>query len=265
MDAPLGYTSVLPESASSAEDSVYAMASAMEKHQGSFNDDKSAEVKLSSSPYFRVRRPRSQALSQYTSGPFTSAVSESSPTSDASANNWASNVFMRHGGTEQKAQTSPAVQLHSDVKAREQQLSSYGQVSDTSGVHYGQSAAVREGPAMHDQRAWGWAVEALQHHRDQVQRAKFTNKLAPRAQAPAMAAAPAYPAQLDTKLQRMYKLRAARAAMMDVHRTTQQGESHDFAQDQHKAQLREQEVGPATLSAPAVCNRALFEIDGDSR
>ena len=242
MKAPSGYTSVLPESSGSAEDSAYAMASAMENHQvqGSFHDDKSAGVELSSSPISRFRRPKSQALAQYTLGPFTSAVSESSPTSDAAANNWASAVFMRHGGSEEKAQRS-LVQLHSDVKAREQQLSSYGQATETSKVHLGQSAAVREGPAKHDQRAWGWAVDALEHHRDQVQRAKFIGKLASTAAEPAVAAAPA---QLDTKLQRMYKLRAARAAMMDVHETTQQGESHDFAKDQEKAQLREAEVRP---------------------
>jgi hypothetical protein len=195
---------------------------------------------------------------QYKSGPFTTAVSESSPTSDAAANNWASTVFMRHGSAGEKIQTSPVVQLQSE--AREQQLSINGPVAKTSHVHFGQSAAVREGPAKHDQRAWGWAVEALKHHRDQVQRAKFVQS------APAKAAAPAHPAALDSKLQRMYKLKAARAAMIDVHTTTQQAESHDFAKDQRKAQLREKEVGPCSL---ARCRQPVrpnpTEIDGDSR
>jgi hypothetical protein len=249
MNAPAGYTSVLPESSRSGEDSAYAMASAMQTRQerASFNDA-SVGAQLSSSPYLHSRVSRNQALAQ--SGPFTSAVSESSPTSDAAANHWASTVFMDHGNSVEKVQNSRAAQLRRDSNAREQQLTNYGQVSATSRVHMGQSAAVREGPAKHDQRAWGWAVEALEHHRDQVQRAKFVQGAA----APAAPAAPSHPAQLDTKLQRMYKLRAARKAMIDVHRTTQQGESHDFAKDQEKAKLRESEVfippPPSSLPLP---------------
>jgi hypothetical protein len=94
-----------------------------------------------------------------------------------------------------------------------------------------------------------------------VQRAKFVHRAAAPAAA-AAAAAPARPAQLDTKQQRMYKLRAARAAMMDVHTTTQQGESHDFAQDQAKAQLREKEVGP-DAHAPLLLARARADVPRD--
>lgn len=57
-----------------------------------------------------------------------------------------------------------------------------------------------------------------------------------------MAQAMAQPAPQDTKIERMYKLKVARQAVLDVHRTTQVGESADFAEDQRKAQLRESEI-----------------------
>ena len=110
----------------------------------------------------------------------------------------------------------------------------------TSTLHLGQSSTVREGPARHEERAWGWAVDAFQQNRDAVQRAKTLSVAPPTV----MAQTVTPPAPSDTKVQRMYKLKVARQAVMDVHRTTQVGESADFAEDQRKAQLREKEVMP---------------------
>ena len=253
---PLGYTTAVPESASTTDDSAYDMAFAIEQHQQreAFNAISSASESA----------PRQQILARKSvnSAPFTSAVSESSPTSDSAANNWASEAFENRDETRKMARSLFAGRMEklrsgSGKNPARQQALSETLVSEISKSQLGRSATIREGPARHEVRAWGWATDAFQQHRDAALRSKST-KTPPHPTA--MARAVPDSVQPDTKVERMKKLRAAREAMISVHTTTQQGERADFVNNQHKAQLRENEVCLGTTYQPCrfVCIRQLM-------
>jgi hypothetical protein len=251
MNPPFGYTSAVPETGSSADDSAYEMASEIRQHQELESFDRSSAAQQyglkESAVHARAARfhasyPRHQMLAHVDGHPqaMTSAVDETSSSQDSAANSWASAVFQQSLNSQRQGRhqfrSSQPVQLRNVQRPARRQFLVQNPGYKPANLHLGQSSSIREAPAGHEERAWGWAVNALKHRRDAAQHPRAIST------PPVMAQAMAQPAPRDTKIERMYKLKVARQAVLDVHRTTQVGESADFAEDQRKAQLRESEV-----------------------
>mmetsp|Transcript_11212 Transcript_11212/g.31201 ORF Transcript_11212/g.31201 Transcript_11212/m.31201 type:complete len:242 (-) Transcript_11212:987-1712(-) len=186
---------------------------------------------------------------------YTSSVAESAPTSDASINSWANSAFERRtdsrlaGAHETKLAEIPAQVNDMSNSNHYDRVSYMAEQNTVSTRALGHSTTVREEPAPHDARAWGWAVDALQNHRFAVQRAKFMGSSSPSPKRqPMLPTHPTHPtaqvisSQADAKVRRMYKLKAARRAMEDVHVTTQSDENAAFLKDQAEESFRAKEI-----------------------
>ena len=243
--ARAGFTSVLPESSSSADDSAYSMASSIQQKQ----DGREAERAYARSSELTHRpravehthrelayRPRAshEPSSQADYAPrrnaVSSAVRETSASASSSASNWAGRVFenaherqlrVRHGAREiQLAQVSPA---------EERMPANQRPVPLTS--------MVPEKSAAHDEAAWGWAGDVLLKHRLEMEHHKAM--VHPKVVHAAVAAKPQVPLHMTAKMHRKIKLEAARRAIGDLHHTSQTDENTEF---QQKVKEQEEQV-----------------------